>query len=230
MKNKLKNIFFLIVISCVFCTAGCQSIKSDTSDSIIIKETDIDLSVNKNDVTSVETCVEPSKDVQQETPKQEQPENTAEELIKKHKKEEKSEESKTTQNICTLSVQCKIILSNMDKLKSEKRNCVPVDGVILAEKTVEFNPGETVFDVLLRVMQQNKIHMEFTETPLYKSMYIKGINNLYEFDCGELSGWLYTVNGEILGVGCSQAVLNPGDVVEWIYTCNLGGDIEQISK
>ncbi len=226
MKNKLTTILVLIAILCVFCTAGCQSVESDTADSIIIKETDIDLSVKENEVTSVETCVEPSKDVQQETKNQEQPENTTEQPINEHKKEEKSEGSETTQNICTLSVQCKIILSNMDKLKQEKRNCVPEDGVILAEKTVEFNSGETVFDVLLREMQQNKIHMEFTETPLYKSMYIKGINNLYEFDCGELSGWTYTVNGETLGVGCSQCVLNPGDVVEWIYTCNLGRDIE----
>ena len=203
----------------MFCTAGCQSIENDTSNSTITKETDVDLSVNENEVTSVKTCVEPSKDAQQETKKQVQP-------VNEHKKEEELDKSETTENTCTLSVQCKIILSNMDKLKMEKQNCIPEDGVILAEKTVEFNLGETVFDVLLREMQKNKIHMEFTETPLYKSMYIKGIKNLYEFDCGELSGWTYRVNREVQSEGCSQFVLKPGDRIEWIYTCDLGRDID----
>ncbi len=224
MKNKLTTILILIAIFCIFCTSGCQNIESDTSDLIITKEMDVDLSVKENEVTSVEMYVEPSIDVQQEPKKQEKSKNTAEHAIKEDKKVE-LDKPETVQNICTLSVQCKIILSNMNKLKKEKQNCVPEDGVIFAEQIVKFNTGETVFDVLLREMQQNKIHMDFTETPLYKSMYIKGINNLYEFDCGELSGWTYTVNGETLGVGCSQYVVNPGDIVEWIYTCNLGKDI-----
>ena len=56
-------------------------------------------------------------------------------------------------------------------------------------------------------------------TPVYNSVYIEGINNIYEFDCGELSGWLYKVNNESPGVGCSLYKLKDGDVVEWIYTC-----------
>ena len=58
-----------------------------------------------------------------------------------------------------------------------------------------FYEGETVFHVLLRETKKNKIHFEFVNTPVYNSAYIEGIGNLYEFDCGELSGWMYCVNG-----------------------------------
>lgn len=37
--------------------------------------------------------------------------------------------------------------------------------------------------------------MESNWTPAYNSAYIEGIGNLYEFDCGNLSGWMYSVNG-----------------------------------
>ncbi len=126
---------------------------------------------------------------------------------------------------CTLSISCKAILGNMDRLKPEKISLVPKDGLILAESTVTFNDGESVFNLLLRETKKNKIHMEFHKTPVYNSAYIEGINNLYEFDCGELSGWMYRVNGEFPNYGCSRYKLKPGDKVEWLYTCDLGADI-----
>lgn len=30
---------------------------------------------------------------------------------------------------------------------------------------------------------------------MYNSAYVQGINNLYEKDCGQWSGWMYEVNG-----------------------------------
>ena len=126
---------------------------------------------------------------------------------------------------CTLTITCKSILDNMDDLDPEKVELVPEDGVILAEKTVTFYEGENVFQLLRRETKANKIHMEFEETPIYNSAYIEGIHNLYEFDCGELSGWMYRVNGWYPNYGCSRYQLKEGDQVEWIYTCDLGRDI-----
>ena len=63
------------------------------------------------------------------------------------------------------------------------------------------------------------------ETPAYKSVYIEGINNLYEFDCGKLSGWMFSVNGEFPNYGSSTYKLQDGDQVSWIYTCDLGADV-----
>ncbi|WP_068776127.1 DUF4430 domain-containing protein [Paenibacillus sp. FJAT-26967] len=125
----------------------------------------------------------------------------------------------------TLSVSAKTILNNMDLFNKDKLEVLPKDGVIYKTKTVTFYEGESVFDVLLREMKTSKIHMEFEMTPIYNSNYIEGIHNLYEFDCGELSGWMYKVNGWFPNYGSSRYMLKDGDVVEWLYTCDLGRDI-----
>ena len=126
---------------------------------------------------------------------------------------------------CTLSVRCDTILDNIKRLDKEKVELVPEDGIIFAECEVTFYEGESVFNLLLREMRQNGIHMEFVDTPIYNSAYIEGIANLYEYDCGELSGWVYRVNGWVPNYGCSRYELKEGDRVEWIYTCDLGRDI-----
>ena len=125
----------------------------------------------------------------------------------------------------TLSVRCDTILDNMTRLDKEKYELVPDNGEIFPATVVTVYEGESVFNVLLREMKQARIHMEFVNTPIYNSAYIEGINNLYEFDVGELSGWMYKVNDWFPNYGCSRYQLQPGDVVEWIYTCDLGRDI-----
>lgn len=126
---------------------------------------------------------------------------------------------------CTLSVRCDTILQNIAWLDPEKVELVPKDGVIFAERTVTFYEGESVFHLLVREMKKNKIHLEFENTPIYNSAYIEGIHNLYEFDCGELSGWMYKVNDWFPNYGCSRYQLKEGDKVEWVYTCDLGVDV-----
>ena len=113
----------------------------------------------------------------------------------------------------------------MELCKEEKQSLVPAGGWILQPVEAAFTEGESVFDVLQRVCRENKIHMEFTDTPLYQSAYIEGIAQLYEFDCGELSGWMYSVNGTYPNYGCSKYTLQDGDVVCWVYTCDLGEDV-----
>ncbi len=126
---------------------------------------------------------------------------------------------------CTFSVECKTILDNMDDFDPDKLSVLPEDGVILAPTTVTFAEGKTVFDVLIREMQANKIQMEFVSTPIYNSNYIEGIHNIYEFDCGPLSGWMYTVNGSFPTYGSSLYELKDGDVIQWVYSCELGKDV-----
>ena len=133
--------------------------------------------------------------------------------------------SEDTVYTCTISINCSNILSNWDIFDKTKASCVPSDGWILREMTVEFKKGQTVFDVLKNVTRTRAIQMEYSFTALYGSYYIEGINNLYEFDCGELSGWEYCVNGKFPAFGCSKYVLKDGDKIEWKYTCDLGADV-----
>lgn len=128
-------------------------------------------------------------------------------------------------NVCTISISCATILNNTDKLNKTKNQLVPSDGWILKETTVEFDDGDSVFDVLKQTCLNMKIHLEFSKTPIYNSYYIEGINNLYEFDCGSASGWMYRVNNTYKSYSASEIKVKNGDKIEWLYTCDYGKDI-----
>ena len=138
--------------------------------------------------------------------------------------DEKNIDNKKSYN-CTFSIECSSIFNNLSALDSSKLEVLPRDGVIFVKQSVNFYEGESVYDLLKRVCKENKIHLESTFTPVYNSAYVEGINNLYEFDCGDLSGWMYRVNGWYPNYGCSRYELREGDVVEWRYTCDLGRDV-----
>lgn len=137
-----------------------------------------------------------------------------------------STNTESQKQYCTISISCANVLNNMDKLDKDKKDIIPKDGWILKPITVELKENETVFDLLKRICIDKKIHMEFSWTPLYNSAYIEGIYNLYEFDCGSLSGWMYSVNGEYFNYGSSKAVVQNGDVITWVFTCDLGNDVK----
>lgn len=131
----------------------------------------------------------------------------------------------TTAYTCTISISCDAVLENMDALDSAKTDLIPADGWILPPTSVTFYEGESVFNVLQRTCKQQKIHMEFEDTPIYNSAYIEGIHNLYEFDAGALSGWMYSVNAWFPNYGCSRYAVQDGDEIFWVYTCDLGRDV-----
>ena len=135
---------------------------------------------------------------------------------------------KSKPGTCYLSIACDTILNHMGDLTEGKDVLVPEDGIIFSEQEVTFYQGESVYDVLLRETQNNRIHMEASFTPMYNSAYVEGINNLYEFDCGQYSGWMYEVNGWYPNYGCSRYLVKEGDVIHWNYTCDLGRDLGQI--
>lgn len=125
----------------------------------------------------------------------------------------------------TISIRCDTVLDNMDSLSDAAAGIIPADGVILAETELTLSEGESVFDLLSRATRDNNVHMEYSSTPIYQSSYIEGIGNLYELDCGPLSGWMYRVNGVFPNYGCSKYAAQDGDVIEWVYTCDLGEDV-----
>ena len=126
---------------------------------------------------------------------------------------------------CTISISCSTILNNMDLCDESVKSMVPSGGTILRATTVTFSQGETVYDVLQRVCRDKGIQMESSWSSLYNSAYVEGINNIYEFDVGDGSGWMYKVNGWFPNYGCSGYTLSQGDVICWVYTCNLGDDV-----
>ena len=127
-------------------------------------------------------------------------------------------------NTCTFVIECKTILNNKDKLKKGLEKYVPDDAVIFSG-TVGFDSGESVYDILRRICDENSIQMEASYTPAFSSYYVEGINNLYEFDCGQGSGWMYSVNGVFPNYGCSSYKPVNNDKIAFRYTCELGYDL-----
>lgn len=129
----------------------------------------------------------------------------------------------------TISIRCDTVLSRYDDLDPALRSdeFVPPDGVILPPTRYTLNPGDSVFDVLNRAVRENRIQMEYqgADANIFGSVYIQGIHYLYEFSCGPLSGWMYRVDGEFPNYGCSEYIPRDGQVIEWVYTCDLGQDV-----
>ena len=129
----------------------------------------------------------------------------------------------------TLSIRCDTVLANYDDLDPALRSeeFVPPDGVILPPTEYVLRPGDTVFDLLDRAVRYNKIQMEYqgADQNSFGSVYVQGIHYLYEFSCGPLSGWMYRVDGEFPNYGCSKYELTDKQIIEWVYTCNLGYDV-----
>ena len=82
------------------------------------------------------------------------------------------------------------------------------------EKTtseVELPEGATAYDALVAAADDvNASDSEY-------GMYVQGINGLAGGDFGDMSGWMFEVNGEMAEVGCSEYELAAGDVVTWLY-------------
>lgn len=100
----------------------------------------------------------------------------------------------------------------------------PADGIIFETTDFELAEGETVWDILTQAAQTYSIQIDSTNGNM---VYVAGINYLYEFDFGDLSGWIYHVNGVAPSVGCAEYKLKDGDKIEWLYTRELGNDLLQ---
>ena len=129
-----------------------------------------------------------------------------------------TEEKTNPAGTVTMSVSC-AVLADEDKMPYG----VPADGVILPETAFVIEEGETVYDLLLEASKRCAIQIDNRGSA--DSAYIAGIAYLYEYQYGELSGWMYRVNGTFPDVGCDAYTVSDGDRIEWLYTKNIGKDL-----
>lgn len=113
----------------------------------------------------------------------------------------------------TLTIRCDTVKGRTDA------RYIPDSAVILPEASYKIAENATVYDVLVQAAKQNQLQLDCRGT------YVAGISHLYEFDFGNLSGWMYRVNGVFPDVGCGEYQLSDGDRIEWLYTCDLGRDL-----
>lgn len=115
----------------------------------------------------------------------------------------------------TLCIRCDTVAGRGDH--------IPADGVILPDTTFPVAQGDTVYTILIEAARAHGIPME--NSGAAGMAYIAGIAYLYEYDFGDLSGWMYYVDGDSPSVGCDQYVLHGGETIQWLYTTALGNDL-----
>lgn len=86
-------------------------------------------------------------------------------------------------------------------------------GTIMGATKVSVEDGDTIFTVLKR---QKNIVVDSKGSGA--STYIEGINNIYEFDYGAKSGWVFKLNGQSLTRSVGIVTVKEGDRIECIYT------------
>ncbi len=96
-------------------------------------------------------------------------------------------------------------------------------GTILKTTNVEIYKDDSVLDLLEKVAAEKNIHLDYKGAGI--TAYVRGIHNIYEFDRGVKSGWLYRVNGKIPGEGVGTYIVKDGDQIQWIYTIDLGKEL-----
>ena len=124
----------------------------------------------------------------------------------------------------TMEIRCDTIVGKSDS------EYIPADGVILPPTAFDIEAGDTVFDILTEAAQTYGIQVENKGSAgsSHGMVYIAGINYIYEFDYGDLSGWVYHVNGITPSVNSGEYELSDGDRVEWLYTCEIGHDLDEV--
>ncbi len=100
-------------------------------------------------------------------------------------------------------------------------------GDIIAPVAIPLYEGDTAFTALKRELEDRNIDFDYSGSG--KSVYIKGIDPLWEFDEGPLSGWMYSVNGVFPNYSAGIYTLKDGDVLRWQYTTDMGKDIGSIN-
>ena len=236
MKKNSKIFYFVLSILIVLSVSGCNFSKEDSPVNPVFSEkaeSQTQKNIDSEFGRTAEKLAEEKDETKKNIPEKEITDEIADKIEDKSKnaleEAEIDEEAYETQenpqqeniNSCTFSITCKEILENTDKLDSSKSFDIPSDGIILSPAEIEFEDGASVFDILSKAVRENSIHMEFSKTPGTNSVYIEGIANIYEFDCGSLSGWMYTVNGDVPMVSASDYIITDGDIVEFIYVCSF---------
>lgn len=105
----------------------------------------------------------------------------------------------------------------MSSLKSGHASYVPDDGIILEAYFVTLDAGATAYDALEKACSDNSIKLTAVRSSY--GIYVSGINNFDEKDCGSSSGWLYSVNGKYPSKSCGKYKLSEDDTVVFLYTC-----------
>ena len=227
MKSNIKRITALLLTAVLcLCFASCvnnTSVKSNINHESSAEQTTTSSFLTQEEEKTTEasneeeerTAKEETADSSKVTTKQNKAEKTTEQSTTKPTTTAKSTTSKK-ETTCTLTIECEAIKSNMHDLKPGHEKYVPKNGYILSGYTCTVNSGDTVFDILEKACDDNSIILNSRSSGY--GVYVAGINNIDEFDCGSQSGWKYKVNGVDANRSSGYYKLTGGENIVFYYT------------
>lgn len=91
-------------------------------------------------------------------------------------------------------------------------------GIILPATKISVKDGDTILQVLLHATSSHSPKLQVDYTGSGAMAYVQGIDNIYEFDYGAKSGWLFKQNGVSLTKSVGATKIKAGDRIECYYT------------
>jgi hypothetical protein len=114
----------------------------------------------------------------------------------------------------TISVNCAIAAQN-------ELPGAPEDGWIITERTVLIDDGDTVFDILKKVCDEEKVLLMTRKAG--NAVFVSAIGGITAVNAK--SGWMFSVNDEFPMTSASAFKLDDQDVIKWQYTMDSGNDL-----
>lgn len=111
-------------------------------------------------------------------------------------------------SVCLMEITCTPFLEHA---KPSVKELLPKNGTIMGSTQVEIAPGDSVYDVLLRVCKSKNIQMSGSST------YVKSIANLAEKNYDNSTGWCYYVNGKLPDISAGAYKVKENDKIRWVY-------------
>lgn len=235
IKRKLSLALAVILIISIF--AGCSVQKAETDsikdDTTITQTVSAETEQTSQKGNESETTDKQFEDTTDKTTQSNSASSASKEKEKEKTTSKSSSAAKTTQkkttpttakttkkpestvSTCTLTIECTAVLDNMSSLKAGHEKYIPDDGYILSNKKMTVSKGDTVYDVLKEACSENGIRLTASNSTF--GIYVSGINNIDEKDCGKNSGWTYWVNGNMPMVTCGKYTVNNGDEIKFSY-------------
>lgn len=226
-KSVIRVLSLLTALTLLFACAGCGNTTAQPEESNQRQEQTADKqpvegnAVRKDTAEEKDTVPDAKDDTSEK--KETSVEKTPAEKADTPKDNDTSASGTATpsvKKVVTVSISCATILNNKDTCDAEVWSKVPSDGAVLSSAEVSISNGETVYDALRKACNKRDIVFEADS-----SGYISSIAGIPEGAVGSESGWTFTVNGKFVQGGAKDILLENGDTVEWLYTCNFGADV-----
>lgn len=208
----------LLSAAMCFCFSACSNNTQEEQSTAVTATTTTQATTSTTvaETTTKKATAKPSTTKTQTTTKATTETTTKKKKVTATKVKKKK---KTDAVTCTVTVECKSILDHMDDLKEGHEEFVPDDGYIIKDYTYKAKKSYTAYDALKGACKKSDIKLTAKSTSY--GIYISGINNLDEFDCGKQSGWMYSVNGIMPNTTCGNVSVDDGDSIVFTYVCTF---------